>query len=48
MYIYIEGIDMIYDYICTSDLCMYIVTRIIKKIETLFYILHLQMYVYKL
>ena len=39
---------MIYDYICTSDLCMYIVTRIIKKIETLFYILHLQIYVYKL
>jgi hypothetical protein len=36
MYIYIQERDMIYDYICTSDLCMYIVTRIIKKIETLF------------
>ena len=39
---------MIYDYICMLDLWLYIVTRIIMKIETLFYILHLQIYVYKL
>jgi hypothetical protein len=48
MYIYIEERDMIYDYICMLDLCLYTVTRIIMKIETLFYILHLQIYVYKL